>query len=166
MILGVGADLCHILRIRRSIIRFGKDWLNEVFTEEEQERLGIGDQQAHHAAIGFALKEACSKAIGTGFASGIRRQDFVISIAGDHCLVDLTGAAKHRAVRLGPNAASYSVHAHFRLTDQWVNTLAVLATSGDQLSDFTDHLPYHERLGQNRAPTRSAQEQSTGTERS
>lgn len=141
MILGVGVDLCRIIRIRRSIIRFGKDWLDEVFTEEEQERLGAGDQQVHRAAIGFAVKEACSKAIGTGFASGVRRQDFVISIAGDHCLVDLTGTAKHRAAHLSPNAASYSVHAHFGLTNQWANALAVLATSGDHLSHLPDHLP-------------------------
>jgi phosphopantetheinyl transferase (holo-ACP synthase) len=48
-------------RIRRSIVRFGNDWLHEVFTEEEQERLGDGDQRAHRAAIGFAFKEASSK---------------------------------------------------------------------------------------------------------
>ncbi|MEN6543665.1 holo-ACP synthase [Parvibaculum sp.] len=140
MILGLGVDLCCIEPIRRSIVRFGKDWLDEVFTEEEQERLVAGDQQAPYAAIGFALKEACSKAIGTGFTKGVRRQDFVISIAGGHCSVDLTGAAKHRAAQLSPSATSYSVHAHFLLTDQWVNALAVLATSDDHLSHLLEHL--------------------------
>lgn len=140
MILGVGVDLCRIVRIRQSITRFGKDWLDEAFTEEEQEQLGAGDQQLHHAAISFAIKEACSKAIGTGFASSVRRQDFVISIAGDHCSVHLTGAAKKSAAQLSPNATSYSVSAHFRLTDGWVNALAVLATGGDHLSHLLNHL--------------------------
>jgi len=134
MILGLGVDLCRIDRIRRSIIRFGKDWLDEVFTEEEQERLDAGDQQAHTAAIGFSLKEACSKAIGTGFENGVRRQDFIISIAGGHCSVDLTGVAKQRAAQLSPGAPSYGIHAHFRLTAQRANALVVLTTNGDHVN--------------------------------
>jgi holo-[acyl-carrier protein] synthase len=141
MILGLGVDLCSIERIRRSINRFGKDWLDEVFTEEEQERLDAGDRQAPCAAIGFVLKEACSKAIGTGFANGVRRQDFVTSIVGDYCSVDLAGAAKHQAAQLSLSAAACSIHAHFRHTDQWSNALAVVATSDDRLSHLFDHLP-------------------------
>lgn len=65
MILGIGTDLCRVERIRRSVAHLGKAWLDEVFTEEEQVRLRLGEEQAHVAAIGFALKEACAKAIGT-----------------------------------------------------------------------------------------------------
>lgn len=135
MILGLGVDICRIERIRRSIIRFGKDWLDEVFTEQEQERLGAGDQQANNAAIGFTLKEACSKAIGTGFAKGTRRQDFVITIAGGDCSVDLSGVAMHRAAELSPGGAPYCIHAHSRLTAQWANALVVLTTNNDCVND-------------------------------
>jgi phosphopantethiene--protein transferase domain len=140
MILGVGVDLCHIVRIRRSVTRFGKYWLDEVFTEEEQERLGVGDQQAHRAAIGFALKEACSKAIGTGFASGVQRQDFAVTIGADHCSVVLTGTAKRRAMQLCPTSAFPLLQTHFRSSESWVSALAVLALEGDDLGALRDHL--------------------------
>jgi holo-[acyl-carrier protein] synthase len=132
MILGVGVDLCQIVRIRRSVTRFGKDWLDEVFTDEEQERLGGGDQQARRAAIGFALKEACSKAIGTGFASGVRRLDFLVTIGDDHSSVCLTGGAKRRAAQLCPAGVSPRLHAHCRTSEAWVSALIILASDSDE----------------------------------
>lgn len=130
MVLGIGVDLCRIERIRRSVTRFGKDWLDEVFTEGEQAVLGFGDEQARQAAIGFALKEACAKAIGTGFARGVRPQDFVVTGDDDQYSVLLTGAGKLIADQLCPDAALPFLHACCRTSESWVNAFAVLAVEG------------------------------------
>lgn len=140
MILGIGIDLCRIERIRRSVTRFGKAWLDEVFTDEEQARLSAGDEQAQVAAIGFALKEACAKAIGTGFDSAIRPQDFVVTITDDRCSVRLTGVANGIATSLCPASVSPLVLTYYRNSEIWVSALAVI-TSGDYaLNDFSSHL--------------------------
>ena len=152
MILGVGVDLCRIVRIRRSIARFGKDWLDEVFTNEEQERLGAGDQQSHRAAIGFALKEACAKAIGTGFANGVRRQNFVVTIGDDLSSVRLTGVARRHACRLCSASMSHQLQAHFRSTDEWVSAIAVLLSEGGQLDCLRDYLLLPEFAGSRCGP--------------
>ncbi|MEH3062569.1 MAG: 4'-phosphopantetheinyl transferase superfamily protein [Methylobacterium radiotolerans] len=129
MIVGVGVDLCRVEPIRRSIDRFGKDWLDEVFTDEEQIRLGPGEQLGKRAAIGFALKEACSKTIGTGFARGVRRQDFVVTIDRMGCSVRLTGAAKRRAIGLCGASALVQLQTHFRSTTGWITALAILQSA-------------------------------------
>ncbi|RAI40467.1 holo-ACP synthase [Rhodoplanes roseus] len=125
MIVGVGVDLCRVDRIRRSVDRFGKDWLDEVFTDAEQARLGPGEQLVQRAAMGFALKEACSKTIGTGFAGGNRRHNFLVNIDGLGCSIRLTGAARRRAVNLCGTSALVQLRTHIRST-AWVSALAVL----------------------------------------
>jgi phosphopantetheine--protein transferase-like protein len=68
MIHGIGVDLIEIKRIKRAKERFGKTFLNRVFTDEE-----IKYCQAHskaedqHFAGRFAAKEAVLKALGTGW---------------------------------------------------------------------------------------------------
>lgn len=126
MILGVGIDLCLVERIRRSVDQLGKDWLDEVFTGDEQERLGLGEHLAYRAAVGFAIKEACSKTIGTGFANGVRRQDFLVHFDGGDCCVQLTGAARRRAARLCRTSTSVQLRTAFRSSSRWVSALAVL----------------------------------------
>ena len=122
--------------------------------DEEQARLGDDDRQVHHAAIGFALKEACSKAIGTGFASGVRKQDFLVTIGDNDCSVFLTGAAKRRATQLCPAAASPRLHARFRSCEAWVSALAVLAPDSAKLGDLWDHLSLPDALKSRYQPRR------------
>ncbi|HEV2605642.1 MAG TPA: 4'-phosphopantetheinyl transferase superfamily protein [Microvirga sp.] len=145
MIIGVGVDLCRVEPIRRSLDHFGKDWLDEVFTEDEQSHLGRAEQLAQRAAMGFALKEACSKAIGTGFARGVRRQQFVITVLAMGCSVRLTGAAKRRAVELCGAPALVQLHTQVRSTPRWVTALAILQSASSSASfsgfDLLPHLP-------------------------
>ncbi len=68
MIVGIGSDLCNIERIQRSLDRFGDRFLNRVFTDIERRK----DASRPHTIAGtlakrFAAKEACSKAVVTGF---------------------------------------------------------------------------------------------------
>lgn len=75
MILGMGTDLCMISRIEKSVERFGDRFLKRVFTEAER---AYADRFTGAARMGsyakrWAAKEACAKALGTGFANGDRK---------------------------------------------------------------------------------------------
>ena len=72
MILGIGTDLCDIRRIEASLARFGDRLRFRAFTELERGRaLKRGGREANALAMSFAAKEACSKALGTGFRQGV-----------------------------------------------------------------------------------------------
>src|SRR5690606_41528534 len=71
-IIGLGNDLCNIERIQNSLDRFGQRFINRVFTETEiakAERREL--TRAATYAKRFAAKEACSKALGTCYRSGV-----------------------------------------------------------------------------------------------
>lgn len=67
MILGVGTDLCDIRRIEAAIARHGDRFKQRICTEKEWRRAERRQRPAHAFAQLFAAKEACAKALGTGF---------------------------------------------------------------------------------------------------
>ena len=72
MILGIGTDLCDIRRIEASLARFGDRFRFRAFTEAERARAcRRAGREAQSLAMSFAAKEACSKALGTGFRRGV-----------------------------------------------------------------------------------------------
>src|SRR2546430_15697566 len=80
MIVGLGVDVCDVARIRRALEgRAGGRFQARVFTAAEQaycEQRRRG-RFASYAAR-FAAKEAAMKALGTGWADGIRWQDLEV----------------------------------------------------------------------------------------
>lgn len=96
MILGIGVDLCAIGRIERALVRHGDAFLERVFTPEEQDYVqGLkGAARAGACAKRWAAKEACAKALGTGFAQGVQLRD--ISVGRNHLgapVLSLSGEA-------------------------------------------------------------------------
>ncbi|MDH3661288.1 MAG: holo-ACP synthase [Alphaproteobacteria bacterium] len=75
MILGVGTDLIDIRRIERTIARFGDRFLDRVFTETEQRKARGRASPAAAFSQRYAAKEACAKALGTGFRAGVFWRD-------------------------------------------------------------------------------------------
>ena len=71
MIIGLGSDLCDIRRIQASLDRFGDRFTHRIFTETERARSERKPDRAASYAKRFAAKEACSKALGTGFRQGV-----------------------------------------------------------------------------------------------
>ena len=71
MILGIGSDIVDSRRIARLLDRFGDRFLARVFTEEERRRSEGRMRRAESYAKRFAAKEACAKALGTGFRQGV-----------------------------------------------------------------------------------------------
>ena len=75
MILGIGSDLCDIRRIARAMERHGERFTGRIFTATER---ALAERRANRVetyAKRFAAKEACAKALGTGFRAGVFFRD-------------------------------------------------------------------------------------------
>ena len=117
IVLGLGNDICNIERIQKSLDRFGQRFLDRVFTPHEQakaERRPL--TRAGTYAKRFAAKEACSKALGTGFRDGVFMRDMgVVNLPSGAPTLVLAGGAAQRLALLTPNG--YTPLIHLTLTD-------------------------------------------------
>ncbi len=105
MILGLGSDLCDIRRIEKAIAKFGDRFLYRVFTEDERARAARRTQALHAGTYAkrFAAKEACAKALGTGFSAGVFHSDMgVVNLPSGQPTMRLTGGALTRLERITP----------------------------------------------------------------
>ena len=75
MITGIGIDVVQNERIRESIERFGDRFVNRIYTEGEKEYCSKSANPAIHYAARWAAKEAAFKALGTGWAAGVKWKD-------------------------------------------------------------------------------------------
>ena len=97
MIIGIGNDLIDIGRIERTLERFGDRFLERCFTEIERRKSDRRAQRAASYAKRFAAKEACSKALGTGFRKGVFWRDMgVVNLPTGQPTMALTGGALER----------------------------------------------------------------------
>jgi holo-[acyl-carrier protein] synthase len=71
MIVGSGIDMVEIGRIQQTMDRFGKRFLDRVYTEGEQAYCLRKKKAAESLAARFAAKEAGAKALGTGISYGV-----------------------------------------------------------------------------------------------
>jgi holo-[acyl-carrier protein] synthase len=105
MILGLGSDICDIRRIEAVMERYGERFLLRVFTEDERRKADRrnGPNRSGTYAKRFAAKEACAKALGTGFRRGVFMQDLgVINRPGGQPTMLLSGGAAARLAFLLP----------------------------------------------------------------
>ena len=97
MIVGIGTDLVDIRRIAKTIERHGERFLQRVFTETE---CALAERRANRVetyAKRFAAKEACAKALGTGFRAGVFFRDLgVVNLPSGRPTMVLTGGAAKR----------------------------------------------------------------------
>ena len=120
MILGLGSDLCDIRRIERVLDRHGDRFLQRVFTPAERARaLRLTEAlRAGTLAKRFAAKEACAKALGTGFAQGVFHSDLgVINLSSGQPALRLTGGAADRLRVITP--AGQGAQLAITLTDEF-----------------------------------------------
>jgi holo-[acyl-carrier protein] synthase len=66
ILVGLGADLIEVERVRGVIERQGERFLARVFSDEERAYCGSMKHPFKHYAARFAAKEAVSKCFGTG----------------------------------------------------------------------------------------------------
>jgi len=101
MILGTGVDLAEVDRIRAAIARYGRRFIDRIYTPAEIAYVERKANRFERYAGRFAAKEAGMKAIGTGWRRGVRWQDFEVS--------NLHGQAAHIAEQLGVKLISLSI---------------------------------------------------------
>ena len=105
LIIGLGADLCDIRRVEKVLARFGERFVQRVFTEEERARAARRTEALHAGTYAkrFAAKEACAKALGTGFSQGVFHSDMgVVNLPSGAPTLVLTGGALARLQAITP----------------------------------------------------------------
>ncbi|MBI36013.1 MAG: holo-ACP synthase [Alphaproteobacteria bacterium] len=103
MIIGVGIDLINITRIERTLGRFGDRFTERCFTALERERSDSRYNRADSYAKRYAAKEACSKALGTGFRQGVYWRDIgVVNLPSGKPSIELSGGAASRLIEITP----------------------------------------------------------------
>jgi holo-[acyl-carrier protein] synthase len=103
MIIGIGSDIIDIRRIERSLDRFGRRFIDRIFTPVEQRKSEGRAQRAASYAKRFAAKEACAKALGTGFRAGVFWRDMgVVNLPSGKPTMQLTGGAARRLAEITP----------------------------------------------------------------
>ncbi len=120
MILGLGSDICDIRRIEKALERFGDRFLARVFTQTERMRAErrSGQNRAGTYAKRFAAKEACAKALGTGFARGVFMSDLgVVNLPSGQPTVRLVGGAATRLAEMVPSGSIARVD--LTMTDEY-----------------------------------------------
>jgi holo-[acyl-carrier protein] synthase len=78
MIRGIGIDTVQLDRIARVHAEYGEKFLARILTPAEREYVARWADPVPRIAGRFAAKEACMKALGTGWGDGIRWQDIEV----------------------------------------------------------------------------------------
>ena len=103
MIIGIGNDIIDIRRVERTLERFGERFVQRIFTSTERARSDRRAKRVESYAKRFAAKEACSKALGTGFSRGVYWRDMgVHNLASGKPTMELKGGAAKRLAELVP----------------------------------------------------------------
>jgi holo-[acyl-carrier protein] synthase len=134
MILGTGSDLCDIRRIEASLAKFGERFTTRIFSPAERAR---ADRRAHARAASyakrFAAKEACAKALGTGFRASVFFADLrVTNLPSGQPTMSLHGGAAARLAGLVP--AGYRPVISLTMTDEYPYAFAAVIISAEPLA--------------------------------
>lgn len=128
MIIGLGNDIIDIRRIEKTIERFGERFLARVFTETERRKSDRRALRAASYAKRFAAKEACAKALGTGFSRGVFWHDLgVVNLPSGRPTLELTGGAEQILEELTPTG--HDVRIDLTITDDFPTAQAIVIIS-------------------------------------
>jgi holo-[acyl-carrier protein] synthase len=128
MIIGIGTDLVDIRRIERTIQRHCDRFLARIFSEAERARAGRRVDVVETYAKRFAAKEACAKALGTGFRRGVFFRDIgVVNLPSGKPTLQLAGGARARLQAITPKG--YRAEIDIALTDEWPIAQAMVIIS-------------------------------------
>ncbi|MBT3791895.1 MAG: holo-ACP synthase [Rhodospirillales bacterium] len=135
MIIGIGSDLIDIRRIEKTIDRFGDRFLDRIFTTTEREKSEGRSNRIESYAKRFAAKEACAKALGTGFRRGVFWRDMgVVNLRSGKPTIALTGGAKQRLSDILPKGQTAQIE--LSMTDEPPLAQAVVIISGCAQEDI------------------------------
>ena len=127
-VLGLGSDLCNIERIAKTLDTHGERFIARCFTPGERARAERRPlTRAGSYAKRFAAKEACAKALGTGFRRGVFFRDIgVLNLPSGQPTLALTGGAAARLAEMTP--PGHGAHIHLTMTDDhpWAQAIVLI----------------------------------------
>ena len=128
MIIGLGSDLVDIRRIERVLERHGERFTHRIFTAAERRKAEARAAPAATYAKRFAAKEACAKALGTGFRRGVFFRDMgVVNLSSGRPTLVLEGGALRQLRRITPEGCEARID--LSLTDDFPLAQAVVIIS-------------------------------------
>jgi holo-[acyl-carrier protein] synthase len=137
MILGLGSDLVDIRRIEKVLARHGDRFIQRIFTPIEVAKAERRATRIDTYAKRFAAKEACSKALGTGFRKGVFFRDLgVVNLPSGRPTMALTGGALKRLNEITPEG--YEARIDISLTDEYPLAQAIVIISAVPLKAEKD----------------------------
>jgi len=102
--------LAEVPRIRAAIERYGKHFIERIYTPAEIAYVERKANRYERFAARFAAKEAGMKAIGTGWRKGVRWQDFeVVNLPSGKPTLLFHGVAARIAAELGVRSVALSL---------------------------------------------------------
>jgi len=132
MILGIGSDLVDIRRIEKVIARHGERFIGRIYTATEREKAERRAARIDTYPKRFAAKEACAKALGTGFRRGVFFRDLgVVNLPSGRPTMALTGGALAQLRRITPEG--YEARIDLSLTDEYPLAQAFVVISAEKL---------------------------------
>ena len=133
MIIGLGNDMIDIRRVERTIERYGERFLTRIFTDIERSKSDNRAARAASYAKRFAAKEACSKALGTGFRQGVFWRDMgVVNLVSGRPTLQLTGGAALALARITPEG--HETRIDLSITDDFPTAQAIVIISAYKIS--------------------------------
>lgn len=128
MIIGIGSDIIDIRRIERTLERYGERFTERVFTAVERAKSDRRRLRAASYAKRYAAKEACSKALGTGFRRGVYWRDMgVVNLPTGQPTMALTGGAAARLAEITPPGMTARIDVS--ITDEWPQAQVIVIIS-------------------------------------
>lgn len=127
MIIGLGNDMIDIRRIEETLEKHGERFIKRIFTDVEVRKSERRATRAASYAKRFAAKEACSKALGTGFHRGVFWKDMgVVNEPSGKPTMVLTGGALEQLRRITP--PGHTVRIHVTITDDhpWAQAIVMI----------------------------------------
>jgi holo-[acyl-carrier protein] synthase len=110
VIVGSGVDLCEVPRIESAIARYGRRFIDRIYTEREAAYAESKANRYERYAARFAAKEAGMKALGTGWRGGIAWRDFeVTNLSSGRPTLRFHGKAAEIAEKLGVRHVALSL---------------------------------------------------------
>ena len=129
MIIGLGNDMIDIRRIENSLNRFGERFINRIFTDVEKQKSDRRAARAASYAKRFAAKEACAKALGTGFRKNVFWRDMgVVNEPSGRPTMVLTGGAARQLAAITPSGCKPVIH--LTITDDfpWAQAVVIISS--------------------------------------
>ncbi len=136
MILGLGSDIIDMRRIAKTIERFGDRFTQRCFTETERRRSDRRASRAESYARRFAAKEACAKALGTGFRDGVFWRDLgVVNLPSGKPTLVLTGGAAERLAAMVPPGMKAQIDVSMTDDPPLAQAIVIISAVPDRAAD-------------------------------